>query len=505
MTVKTRVNTYAGYVENGYDSKLGRRAYFYDGDDQLPADLALDALPDGGTIADVWPTGLYPVTDSITVTRTPPPHTLFTRCQQTRTEVFPTSSTWQRSSAHITWDQATRTAGVDVQNRMAIWYQSSLWNYARGTLYAPSDRQVRQAQESALLSLWAGRPRRHMNVALALIELRDVKKSIDQFVEFTRFGIRLVKGQAALPKHIVSALGAPRAISASCQKTAEAYLWYTFGVRPTVDDLTRFIREVRQSKLVVGGRKRKPLLIGRTYANGFYSGPDNRPEGRTGLGNFVDKTESGNWSMTATYAGIPYLHRYPSVVSANLKGYTVREVFGKVFAKVREQGQWTWRYFPSDMSWSCPLLRTAWELVPFSFVLDWFVDVGSSIQRLDDLSWVATTRFAFDEPWVSQAIVDTHYAPQYVGRSRITTDEVHWNGKTGQSWVVRARGTWGLTRYADMVPERRIVNYVRAPASEFDLTYASLWRKLVPEWQGKLKAYQISSGMALLESVAKLI
>jgi hypothetical protein len=137
--------------------------------------------------------------------------------------------------------------------------------------------------------------------------------------------------------------------------------------------------------------------------------------------------------------------------------------------------------------------------------LDWFVDVGSSIQRLDDLSWVATTRFAFDEPWVSQAIVDTHYAPRYTGRSRVSVDDVHWNGKTGQSWVVRARGTWGLTRYAEMVPERRIVNYVRAPAAEFDLTYASLWRRLVPEWQGKLKAYQISSGMALLESVAKLI
>lgn len=505
MTVKTRVHPYLGYWPNGYDAALGRQAYFYDADDQLPSDLDVKDLPNGGILTDVLPWAEYRVTDSITVTRTPPPHTLFTRCQQTRTDVYPVGSTWQRYSARITWDQTTETADVQVQSKMAMFYQSSLWNYAQGTLYAPSDRQVRQALESALLSLWAGRPRRHMNVALALIELRDVKKSIDQFVEFAKFGVRLVKGQAALPRYITSVLGAPRAISASCQKTAEAYLWYTFGVRPTVDDLTRFIREVRQSKLVVGGRKRKPLLIGRTYANGFYSGPDNEPEGRTGLGTFVDKTESGNWSMTATYSGNPILVGYPSVISPHLQGFTVRKVYGKVFAKVREQGQWTWRYFPSDMSWSCPLLRTAWELVPFSFVLDWFVDVGSSIQRLDDLSWVATTRFAFDEPWVSQAIVDTHYAPKYTGRCNISTDEVRWNGQHGQSWVVRARGTWVRTRFAEMVPERRIVNYVRAPAAEFGLTYASLWRKLIPEWQGKLKAYQISSGMALLESVAKLI
>lgn len=505
MTIKTRTNTYVGYVENRYDSDLKRRAYFYNGMDQLPSDLSPEILPSGGVIADVWPYGMYPVTDSITVTRTPPPHTLFTRCHQVRTEVYPAASTWQRLTASIKWNQAESSAWVDVRSDMAVFYQSSLWNYSRGTLYAPTGQKVRQAQEQALLNLWAGRPRRHMNVALALIELRDVKKSIDQFCEFAKFGVKLVKGQVPLPRYITSVLGPPRAISASCQRTAEAYLWYTFGVRPTVDDLTRFIREVRTSKLVVGGRKRKPLLIGRTYANGFRSDPDNTPKGRDGLGSFQDHIGFGAWSMTATYAGNPVIHIYPTCISPGLNGYTIRKVYGKVFAKVREQGKWTWRYFPTDMSWSCPLLRTAWELVPFSFVMDWFVDVGSSIQRLDDLSWVATTRFAFDEPWISRVTEDVHYAPLYYGRAGLGVQEITWNGQYGQSWVVRARGMWEKVRYADMVPERKIITYDRMPCSELGLTYASLWRQLVPEWQGRLKAYQITSGMALLESVFKLI
>lgn len=497
MTTKTRVNEYYGYVENSVLDN--RRAYVYDMYDQLNADR-LDDLPTGGILADVWPTGRYVVTDSITVTRTPPPHVLYTRCHQERTTVWPDPSTWERRTVQPKWDSGS--AGkprLDLSGKNAVFYQSSLWNYSQGTLYQPTDRQVRLAQEQALLGLWAGQPRKHMNVMLALIELRDTKKTLTQFTEFTKFGIGVMKGNIQLPRSIISKVGAAPKLAGSCQKMAEAYLWYTFGVQPTVHDVRRFCDDISKGKLKVDGFKRKPLLVGRTYGSGYYSAPENAPGSANVTGYPVGK--SGTWWIQATPMGVPLLSKSPAIISANLKGYTVRQVYGKMFAKVREQGKWTWKYFPSKFAWSCPLLRTAWEATPFSFVCDWFLDVGKSIQRLDDLSWVATTRFAFDEPWVSRVIVDTHYAPVYHGKTEMTGDIVRWSS----GGYARAEGKWHTQAEAYYQPERRHVVYDRMPASELGLTYASLWREVIPEWQGHLKAYQISTGMALLESVAKLI
>lgn len=503
MNAKTRGNYVVGYVDNSYISRIGRRVYQCDMPFS-PYDKGTETenLPSGGLLLDVWPTGRYAWVDSITPFTTPPPHNLYTPCHH---EIMKVSSDCysvyeQRSltidDTHGWFDVRPKLTGFN-----AVYYQSALWNYRQGSLYKPTDASIRQAQESALLNLWAGRPRRHMNVALALIELRDVKKTITQFTEFARFGIGVVKGSIKLPRHIASVLGAPRAASFSCQKLAEVYLWYNFGVRPTIDDISRFIRDVSKGRLIVGGRKRKPLLVGRTYANSYHVDPPDFTPATLPLSG----AGGGSGRMTATYIGTPVKHVYAPVIPTNRVGFTVRKVYGKVFAKVREQGKWTWKYFPSDFNWSCPLARTAWELVPFSFVLDWFLDVGKSVQRLDDLSWVATTRFAFDEPWVTRVVEDTHYAPVTRGSVTVHPGKCWTNGRTGQSWQAYLEYTWRSSGVASYAIERTIRTFDRRPASDFGLTYASLWEGLIPEWQGKLKAYQISSGMALLESIAHLI
>lgn len=508
---KTRVHTRMGYVENYVlpGSNPMRKVYRYNvverggiddppPDRRPPSDLPLDLMPNGGLLLDVWPTGEWRWTDSISVTRTPYPHVQYTPCRAERSDYFDAHSSFQYRYCTLGWDVPTRKyylcpeLGWD-----AVYYQAALWNYAQGTLYKPTDKQIRQAQESALLNLWAGRPRQHMNVALALIELRDVKKTLTQFCEFSKFGIQLSKGAIKLPDHIRSVIGAPRIASLSCQKVAEIYLWYTFGVRPTIDDIKHFMSDVSRGRLVVGGRKRKPLLIGRTYANGYKSVSQTEPN--FVIGGFPwTKTQSG--TLTATNAGTPYKYAGYSIPRANLKGFTIREVYGKVFAKVRAQGKWTWKYFPSDFAWSCPLFRTAWELVPFSFVIDWFLDVGKSIQRLDNLSWVATTRFAFEEPWLTVVQMDKHYAPVCKGSATAEIWNLRQNGTT-------ARADWKTYSQSDAWYELESIHktFWRGPASEKGLSYASLWRELIPDWQGKLKAYQITSGMALLESIGKLI
>lgn len=504
MTDKVEVTFRYGYLENSTlrsGSSIRARRFGADEDEPGTDDIHITEPED----ITVWPMGCLPVTNRISLAITPYPHVVYTRCHQEKTLYFGgCTSTFQHRC--IAWKFVNGQATpyfTKSESYNAVYNYCTLWNAQRSTpkVYTVSDSAVSRASEEALLNLWAGRPRRHMNVALALIELRDVKKTITQFAEFSGWGIKVLKGEIKLPAHIASAVGLARGAQMSCRQMAEAYLWYTFGVRPTVQDITTFIKEVSSGKLQVKGSKRKPLLVGRTYANGISVHPPDFafpawPDQQTIVSGSKYFNANGGTPVWRYYAKAPSSYANPGHIM-------VTHVTGKVFAKVREQGKWSWKYFPSSMSWSCPLFRTAWELVPFSFVIDWFLDVGKSIRRLDDLSHVAYTRYAFDEPWMWLKRVTTHYVPVFRSAVSPCISDVKRREGTSNIWDYK----YSVGRFAtcDWKPEYRKVVFDRGPCSDFGLSYASLWRGLIPEWQGELKAYQITSGMALLESVFKLI
>lgn len=75
-------------------------------------------------------------------------------------------------------------------------------------------------------------------------------------------------------------------------------------------------------------------------------------------------------------------------------------------------------------------LEVAWELVPFSFVVDWFLPVGDYLQSLDALlgysstgTWASYSRF-MKVKWVDKGLSGTHGSWRYVNNFEGTKEVV---------------------------------------------------------------------------------
>lgn len=84
----------------------------------------------------------------------------------------------------------------------------------------------------------------------------------------------------------------------------------------------------------------------------------------------------------------------------------------------------------------------AWELLPWSFVIDWFTPVGNYLQALN-----AFAGFTFVQGWVSQKTKVTRL------ESRNGVKPKAWNGS---SWV--QVNTFGSSTYEETLYERNVIN-----------------------------------------------
>jgi hypothetical protein len=282
---------------------------------------------------------------------------------------------------------------------------------------------------------------------------------------------------------------------------AEAYLWESFGVEPTIQDVENFISDVSNGKLHVGGAKPQDRLVPGHTAKSWFKARSyeydefGKPKG------FPSLDVPWNYQQT-TYKH--WVINTKTNCQFNWKVDT-DEYRGCVFARLHpEKFERYKKYFPTDFNWGNPLFRTAWELVPFSFVVDWFVDVGAAIQRLDDLSYVSWTRLAWEEPWISVARVKTEWYPLLDRRREIILGDV--KPRTGSSGWQDAQytvyGAGGLT--GSWYVGKRSITYDRLPASELGVSYWQLLRGLIPERKVTFKRYQLTTGMALVVSMSKL-
>jgi hypothetical protein len=135
--------------------------------------------------------------------------------------------------------------------------------------------------------------------------------------------------------------------------------------------------------------------------------------------------------------------------------------------------------------WSCPATATWWEVTPFSFVVDWFVDVGKFISQLDRRYTTKEYHDALGPIWLSERRRNTTYVPA------VKKVEVQLSGGSVPSNTGYG-GTLNLHEACEIVPERMsaetryLRGVTRIPA------YPPLNTK------GSIKTYQISTGMALL-------
>jgi hypothetical protein len=195
------------------------------------------------------------------------------------------------------------------------------------------------------------------------------------------------------------------------------------------------------------------------------------------------------WPNYSTYHTFP--NPFPDG-SSWVKPFVVKAEYerGAFFAEVmRDIEVPADRQMARQMAWNCPLANTAWELIPFSFVVDWFVDVGTYIHNLEKLTLGVSERAKMGAIWHScQTRVATYrpaleFARWYIEAKAAPSDPTYGG-------ILAVRSEWG----ASPVLEDVETVYNRQAST----------RPALPDLQTMktVKAYQISTGMALIAQAA---
>lgn len=293
----------------------------------------------------------------------------------------------------------------------------------------PSEDEVMDAISSAAVSLASQPIKPMMNLPQAIIELKDIPKTIKAVPKLARF----LKGPG-------KSLGS----FATVKEAASAYLAYTFGVKPTVHDVNNFMGQVPE-RVGIGVRQVRykagqPVRAGFTLrdedtlsqyrqAATAWSGiqryslgaswADVVPVGQANLNSTAiaprGVTRTRDWPWTADY----------KIVSREVSGV----VFGKVANDYARDFSWM-----DDMKINADPISTGWELVPFSFVVDWFVDLGRWMREANKLSEARLSGFTLENGvWLSRRDSLVTYLPVCDYRCTCEWDGYH-SGDSYPCW-----------------------------------------------------------------------
>jgi len=123
-----------------------------------------------------------------------------------------------------------------------------------------------------------------------------------------------------------------------------AWLQYRYGWRPLVNDIQNAMKAY---EAIMGSKKQPPLVVKRSTRELAYGYSGKNLDSKPSNGVWMEYKH--RWDVKVT-AGVIYRLRDQSLNAraAHITGLTLRDLPG-----------------------------VAWELVPYSFVVDWFIDVGS--------------------------------------------------------------------------------------------------------------------------------
>jgi len=180
-------------------------------------------------------------------------------------------------------------------------------------------------------------------------------------------------------------------------KAANEKLWYSFGVKPVVDDIIDVYHLIRSlSGKISEIRRRGRRLQTRHYSRPIDSAllPGDSTSTIENAGDFreVNITFSHRWVIEPTYhATLKFRYDVSSLTDLELRIQAWSQAFG------------------IDKP-----LSVAWNAIPFSFVVDWFVDVGEWIDSLQA------------EPVLPIVIEDFSHSAKYSFRSSANLE--FWKG-----------------------------------------------------------------------------
>lgn len=367
-----------------------------------------------------------------------------------------------------------------------------------GTRIGYNTSDLDRARKDAALHLQALTPNRTMNLLQSVCELKDTRSTLNQFLSFvswarSKAGTVLKRGPVRKRLSLLD----------SAATVASTYLWYRFGVEPTVTDVKRFMREVSQGKLQVRGHLNKVTVArkGQVLTSRYRVGANKAQiaaamfspsAGKVDEDTGVYQCSGSLWKTIPTgdsYTQFPYGGNNSSYPLARQYVSTVR-VNGCMFAEVKSDVEIDGRKeLQRQLDWNCPLLGTAWELIPFSFLVDWVIDVGDTIRRLERQALALRYRRFLSGIWIAEKEITETWYPSLMrydvhiaGREAPSTASN--GGRLNLSW------TWegGIWRQ-----ERKVVFHRRA----YDPSVFAPVRVA-----NSIKAYQLSTGMALLAQFA---
>lgn len=269
-----------------------------------------------------------------------------------------------------------------------------------------------------------------------LVKARDLKTSVPIFLAEGRKTVQMIAEAAKKLaeayrqfrrgnfRRVAELLGIP-----TPRGNANNWLQYQYGWSPLIKDLTG-LAELAAQQIELGGRKPRFKVFTKVQETGtaYKTGGNNND----GFGGFGGYTESFTSNTAPEFIGRAWLFlevEYSDAALASQLG------FGGFF----------------------DIASVAWELVPFSFVFDWFVNVGETLEAMSALKGLkvldggcsleqrSKTRKWTTRQYYSNYSIQYSKGPEWNG-SDLYFQRVAWNGDPSGRLTVQLWDALGARR-----------------------------------------------------------